>query len=465
MDFKVILLSFVVLFTTLCGCSTWQINSKDSSNNLSREISSITQSSLVTPTRADWNFVSMNLNLKGLIYTPFFVDGQKLTLYSGGYGGGKTNRALKLEIDLSKSPPTSTKKIAIKEGPSFPYYGYFHAPRVARNGNELWMLIEVAGCYNGCNDEAPPKRLAVYRSMNNGNDWTFLDFVHVDGKKYVDQWNAHTGLIYNPNGNSKIDLTQLANNRFITIGENKDLLVSADGIHYQSVTINHPFPKDRFIFASLVKTPYGFHLTSSANWSDRYFTTTVRHLFSKDLINWYALESHSFLRNPTFYKGVHLSYDEKTDKLWAISPCKNDDQCSIVAWMKAKDFLVPSQEPADSSSIPIGEYVHIDGKTALIISKKIIDTKELYNVRFSDGTFKNDYSPEMIARPLSGYQKEGCLDGFQNNKVCVGDTIYVYNKVASIIGIKKSLLNTKYALKFANGEVGINYYSWAFSLP
>lgn len=453
--------SFVII--SLFGCSTSHVSSSGTESN--RNISSIIEIDRVTPIRANWNFVALNVNLNGLVYTPFFVNGQKLTFYSGGHGAKvKRNNALKLEVDLTSKNPILFQKMIIKEGPSFPYYSYFRAPRVAKNGDELWMLVEVAGCYNGCNDAENPKSLAVYHSLNDGNDWTFLDFAKVDGQRYVSQWNAHTGLIFNPNGSSSLDLKNLGNNRFITIGEKKELMVSADGINYTSVAINHPFPQDRFIFASLVKTPYGYHITSSANWSDSYYTTTVRHLFSKDLVNWYAIESNSFLKNPKFYKGVHLSYDDQTNLLWAVSPCGTADSCSLVASMKARNFLKVNQSEESEKKLSVGEYVHIDGKTAMIVSLKKIDTTILYNVRFSDGTYKGDYTLEMLKLPLKGYQKEGCLDGFWN-KICIGDTVYVNKQYGSIIGIKKSLLNTKFSVKFANGEVATDYYSWALSLP
>ncbi len=449
------------LFSTilLCGCSSILVNTD--SLTATREISSVSQNDKVTGSRAEWEFLSFNLNTNGLIYTPFFVSGNTLTLFSGGHGGVKNNGALKHEIELSDHNQKSSEKVIIKDGPSSPYYTYFHAPRVAKVGDDLWMLVEVAGCYNGCNPTEYPKRLAAYQSKNNGNNWTFLGFVKVNGNDYVDKWNANTGLIFNPNGSQTIDLINLTKNRFVTIGDNQDLLISTDGINFTSVKIKHPFSKDRFIFASLIKTRYGYHLTSSSNWSDSYYTTTVRHLFSKDLMNWYILESNSFLRNPNYYKGIHLSYDEKEDRIWALSPCGTAKKCTWLASMKAKDFLKESNK---YQTINVGEYVHVDGKTAMITAINDDAAKPVFDVRFSDGIFKNNYTEEMMSFPLAGYEKEGCLDGIWN-KLCVGDTVYINKNVASIIGIKKSLLNTKFAVKFSNGEVSANLYNWSLTLP
>lgn len=457
-------ISILICCLFLQSCSTFNETTLtiNSESQINRDISSVSSSDKVTPVRADWEILTTRININGLPYTPFFVRGDRFTFYSGGYGGGvKQNYALKLEVELSKINQPPRQKVTIKEGPNFPIYSYFRAPRVAKNGNELWMLMEVSGCYKGCDTTENPKSLAVYVSTNDGDDWTFLDFVKVDGKRYVSQWNAHTGLVYNSLGSSQIDLNNLTNNRFVTLGENQDLLVSADGINYHKVKINHPFEKDRFIFASLVKTKYGYHIASSANWNDRYFTTTVRHLFSKDLVNWYAIESNSFLKNPKFYKGVHLSYDEATDRLWAISPCGIADFCSIAAAMKARDFLSPTTQSTTEKVLKPGEYVDVGGKSAMIIKHQPSEAGSAYDVLFSNGEYKSGVKKDLMQFPLSGYQRKGCLKSVWN-EICIGDPVFANNKYGSIIGIKNGLLNTKYAIRFNNGEVVINYYSWAF---
>jgi hypothetical protein len=145
MRLKVILLFFSLFMVGVIGCSTAQVGSSESESN--RNISSIIEIDRVTPVRANWNFIALNVNLNGLPYTPFFVKGNKLVFYSGGYGGKvKRNNALKLEVDLTSKNPTLFQKTIIKEGPSFPYYSYFRAPRVAKMATSCgcWSKLRVA---------------------------------------------------------------------------------------------------------------------------------------------------------------------------------------------------------------------------------------------------------------------------------------------------------------------------------
>jgi hypothetical protein len=414
--------------------------------------------------RVDWNIVSTSLNIKGYVYSPFFVNGQEIVLYTGGSGVDPGNGVLKLTSPLSGSSLSSEKRV-VGSGPDLAQYNYFRAPRVAKSGNELWMLVEVSGCYTGCDSTQFPKSLAAYRSMNNGQTWSFLNFVNVNGQRYVSQWFAHTGLVYNPQGSTTLDLVNLPNNRFVTIGENRDIFVSADGVSYTSVPMNHPFPKDRLVFASLAKTPYGYHLTSSANWNDAYYTTTVRHLFSKDLKNWVPIESNSYLKNPLFYKGIHLSYDEVSGKLWALSPCGSDGACGFVAWLEPKDYSNPALATPPSELVPVGEFVHINGKTAMITGHVKTGNIIKYKIRLADGTYDSGYTKEMFVLPLASYKRQGC---FVSNAetICVGDAVYVGGNVASIMGIHDSNPSTfKYALKFANGVVDTGYTRPMLQLP
>lgn len=417
--------------------------------------------------RVDWNFVSANFNAGPYAYTPFFVDDQNITMYSGGAGVNPNNGFLVLNTSLSNE--SVIEKVQISVGPDLKHYNYFRAPRVARSGSELWMLIEVSGCYSGCNSDLYPNRLAVYHSKNNGANWRFLDFVSVDGVPYVGKWFGHTGLIYNAKGSQTLDLKNLTQNRFITIGENRDIFVSADGINYKSISMNHPFPKDRLVFASMANTPFGFHLTTCANWSDKYYTTTVRHLFSKDLKNWYPIESNSYLKNPQFYKGIHLSYDEKSKKLWAISPCGSSDKCSFLAWLEPKDYLDPKQNSLATDYLPNGEFVHISGYTVMILNHQKKENTYTYQVRFADGTIDSGYTKEMFTLPLASYKRQGCEsgDGGGVARLCVGDTVYVNGLAASLMGYNQvNSSATNYAIKYSHsGIVDTGYTREMISLP
>ncbi|MBC7713340.1 MAG: hypothetical protein H7177_08375, partial [Rhizobacter sp.] len=302
-------------------------------------------------------------------------------------------------------------------------------------------------------------------SLDDGNTWTFVGFVNVDGKRYVSQWMAQTGLVWNPNGSKDLDLKDLTNNKFITIGENRDMFVSNDGVNFKSIKMNHPFPKDRLVFASLAKTPFGFHMMTCANWSDRYYTMAVRHLFSKDLVNWYPIESSTFLKNPQFYKGVHLTYDEPSKKLYAISPCGSTKGCSFVAWTEAKDYLDPNTNDQKNEFVPVGEFVFIKDRTAMIIDHQTSNIGEKYKVRFSDGTYDSGYTKDMFVFPLKSYKRQGCIN-MGKETLCVGDAVYIGSDVASIMGYyNNDPSKIKFAIKFANGKVDSGFTRDMLTLP
>lgn len=452
----------ILVLISFMGCAELS-----TSTHSTRTISSIqndTQSSNLEI--LDWHIVTTKLRGLNYVYTPFEMNNSMATLYTGGAGVNPGNGVLKLTTTLSDNNSMS-EKFVIRKGPDLKNYNYFRAPRVARNGDEVWMVVEIAGCYSGCDSKDHPKSLGVYNSSDAGKTWKFLDYLMVDGSRFVANWYGHTGLIYNAKGDSEINLSDLTKNKFITIGENKNIFVSADGVHYRSIPMNHPFPKDRLVFASIAKTPYGFHMMTCANWSDKYYTTTVRHLFSKDLVNWIPLESTSSLKNPDFYKGIHLSYDEKSDRLWAISPCGTSDACSIGAWLTPKDYLAP-QTSKQSDLIPVGEFVSYNGDTAMILdrtSANSTNSKITYKIRYSSGTIDSGFTKDMFQFPLANYDRQGCEKNIES-PLCVGDAIYINGNLASLMGIHYGDSNgVKYAVKFSNGTVDTGYYRSMIALP
>ena len=450
-NFKLLTILFLII-----SCS--HIN-----QNQSRTISSLSYDPKPSNLEnLDWHFVTTNFKGLNYVYTPFFVEDKKITLFTGGAGSKPNNGVLKLESRI-ESNNQMKESFVIKTGPDLTNYNYFRAPRVAKVGNELWMLVEISGCYEGCDTKDSPKTLGVYRSSNNGSSWTFLDYMTVDGNRFIAKWFGHVGLIYRPDGSKEIDLKDLTKNKFVTIGENRDIYVSADGIHYTSIPMNHPFPKDRLVFASIAQTPFGYHLMTCANWNDKYYTTTVRHLFSKDLINWIPIESSSALKNPVFYKGVHLSYDEKSNKLWALSPCGTSSACSLAAWITPKDFSLPTVEK--NEVIPVGEYIHYKGNTAMILEHSLRNEVMTYKIRFWNGTIDSGYTKEMFTFPLQNYNRQGCVSK-DKAALCIGDAVYVQGKLASIIGLYQNTgFENKFALRFSNGVVDTGYLQSMLQLP
>ena len=150
----------------------------------SRDINSVSKLNPNTFPRVDWQFASTSFPFNTLVYTPFFINGDELVFYSGGYGVNPANGILRLTTNLS-GQTILTEKTVLNSGPDLKNYNYFRAPRVAQNGSELWMLTEISGCYNGCDSAENPKSYAVYRSKDNGTSWSFIDFAKVDGKKLI----------------------------------------------------------------------------------------------------------------------------------------------------------------------------------------------------------------------------------------------------------------------------------------
>ncbi len=412
----------------------------------------------------DWQFETSTFPNLRYVYTPFIVsEDNKLTLFTAG-GGVDPGNGIRMLTTNTKGTIPVAEKMLIPVGPDLKNYNYFRAVRVDKNGDEMWMITEVAGCYTGCDNETFPKKLASYYSSDSGKTWRFISYVNVDGKPYVGSWSAHTGLVWNPNGSETLDLENYANNRFITTGEDRNIFISNDGVNFKSIVMKYPFPHDRLIFTSMAKTPYGFHMMNCANWSDKYYTTTVRHLFSKDLVNWYPIESSTFLKNPDFYKGVHLSYDGKNDKLWAISPCGSEKGCSFVAWTKPKDYLENTNTSRDKDILPVGEFVDYKGRTAMIIENTKTNNLVKYKVRFWNGAYGSGYTKDKFTFPLENYKRQGCVVVGEDT-LCVGDAVYINSTAASIMGhYDEDQAKIKFAIRYANGQIFNGFTREMFNL-
>lgn len=288
-----------------------------------------------------WNIHTSTYQHMNLVYTPFFVGESEITFYSGGPGVNPGNGIRELKSDLAGTKGF-TGNVIIGTGPDAKDLNYFRGVRVAKSGNEMWLITEVARCYTGCDPNGNIRRQAVYQSVDSGANWNFKGLMTVDGQLHVAAWRAHTGLIFNPNGDWNVNFSDLTKNRFVTNGEKIDgvsqIFISANGIDFFAVPITHAFPNDNFVFSSLAQTPFGYHMMAGANWTDAAGVTIVRHLYSTDLIRWYTLESESVLKNKNFYKGVHLSFDPARQILWAFSSCGSTQACGILAWLQPKTF-------------------------------------------------------------------------------------------------------------------------------
>ncbi len=117
-----------------------------------------------------------------------------------------------------------------------------------------------------------------------------------------------------------------------------------------------------------------------------------------------------------------------------------------------------------TETVPTGEFVNINGQTAMIISMLKVAGKETYKVRFSNGNYESGFTKNKISFPLASYKRQGCIES-DNWQLCVGDAVYVNQTLATIMGYNDSdLLDIKYALKFTTGIVNAGYTKAMLSL-
>jgi hypothetical protein len=290
-----------------------------------------------------WNFVTQTYDGMYNNYTPFFVDGSKLTFYTGGPGMSSGNGLVRIEGDMNEVLYSRT---IVHTGPDAYNLNYFRGVSSSRakipnsRDYEHWLIAEVSRCYSSaqCNKAGSIIRMAVYRSTDSGTNWTYQGLMTLNGQPYY-QWEANDALVFDPTKPAVVDTVNPTNNRFIMFGSMNTILISADGVNYRSVLTQWPssIASDSAVFVSMEKTPYGFHMMAGANWDEQRGTTIVRHLFSRDLKTWKVLETKSVMKNPRFYKGVHLRYDPSTNRLWAFSGCEASS-CGYLAWMTPEPF-------------------------------------------------------------------------------------------------------------------------------
>jgi hypothetical protein len=308
-----------------------------------------------------WNFVTKSYANMPKNYTPFFVDGSTLTFFAGGDNAPSGHAGNGIGRYKGSLTSVSSASTVIATGPDRVELNYFRGVSSARaripgsTNQEHWMIAEVTRCYSAieCDIRGRIIRMAVYRSLDNGLHWSFQGLVTVNGKAYG-QWGASDALVFDPSKPAAIDLVNPQNNRFIMFGNKNTMLVSADGVNFKSVAMKWPseISTDTPVFVSLQKTPFGFHMMAGSNWDNLVGTQTVRHLFSKDLINWKVIE----LKTPSkskYYKGVHLRYEPATNRLWAFSSGGRKDPSGYLSWITPRDFSISAPAPAPAP-VPAG---------------------------------------------------------------------------------------------------------------
>jgi len=275
----------------------------------------------------NWNIQSANYaSGSSGYYNSFFVNGSTMTMYNNHglvYAAGQLTRGIG---NLAGIP---TWQVLVPSGPEVALQ-WLRAPAVVKGSDgKWWTIIEATQCYN-C---ASPRRVLTY-SSNDGVSWTYQGMTML-GKGPMPSWQGTMALVYQPEKPNAIDLDDPTNNRFVYIVGSL-LTVSADGVHFTYVNANWPFPGDDPVFASLAKTPYGWHLMAGDKWLDCCGVIQVRHLFSTDLKTWKVLETATSVK--AGIKGVNLYYEAATNRLWAYSHSGVPYGGGRLFWLTAKSF-------------------------------------------------------------------------------------------------------------------------------
>lgn len=276
-------------------------------------------------------------------YSPFYIDSETQNLYF--FGSGKAdhpgNGVYLHRGNFDGVEPAGWR--VIHEGPNSKTHNYFRAVAMGRAyrtdglSDEVWLAAEVTHSYA----RAKNIRLGMYRSVNKGHSWEFQGLVKANGKMYAG-WDGHSGLVYQPDKPREIDVNNVAENRFILIAKRDWFLVSNDGLNFKKAPVSWPFSEDILVFASMIRTPYGYHIMSGDSWVPGRGTTRVRHLFTRDFKTWTVLEENTSFRPPDNYKGIQLTYEPYANKIWAFSDCtmRGGYRCKTgkLGWIEARDY-------------------------------------------------------------------------------------------------------------------------------
>lgn len=334
---------FLIIFFILSACSSYIKNG--------RSISSHEGTSKVT-----WNIITENYStiINGLgwgdvqslgFYKPVYIDlvNQKLQFFGAGPANHPGNGIYMHFGDFLGVEKSGWR--VIHEGPNKKTHNYFRAVAVGRAysdaglSKEMWLASEVTHSYLG----AKNIRMAVYRSEDNGFHWEYKGLLTVGGKKYSG-WDGHSGLVFQPDKPDKINKKNIAENRFILIAKRDWFLVSNDGVNFEKAPISWPFPNDIPVFASMIRTPYGYHIMSGDDWVQLVGTSHVRHLFTKDFKTWTILEENTPFRPAGNYKSIQLTYEPIQKRVWAFSDCSKEvrTKCKTgkMGWIEAKDYEI-----------------------------------------------------------------------------------------------------------------------------
>lgn len=266
-------------------------------------------------------------------YNSFRVEGSTVTMWNnlGKQTAGKLYRG------TGNLSSISSWGVVIPKGPEYELQ-WLRTPAVSKGAagteSDYWDIQEATRCY-ACG--APIYQKVSYSSPN-GINWTYRGVVQLDGKP-MPSWDGSMAMVYDASKPYGLDTQNLANNRFVYIltTPSPKVCISYDGVNFTSFPLVWPIAGDAPVFASLARTPYGWHILAGDKWGPN-GVTYLRHVFSTDLRTWKVLEVNSPVKSKAGYKAGNLFYDASRNRLWAFGPSGQANVGGNLFYLTARAF-------------------------------------------------------------------------------------------------------------------------------
>lgn len=266
-------------------------------------------------------------------YNSFQVVGSTVTFWNN-LGKSTAGKLYRGTGNLTK---ISSWSVVIPQGPEYELQ-WLRTPAVSKGAagtqTDYWLIQEATRCY-AC---GAPRYEKVAYSSPDGIHWTFQGIVMLDGAK-MPSWDGSMALVYDASKPYALDTQNLGNNRFVYIltTPSPKVCISYDGVNFVSFPLAWPIAGDKPVFASLARTPYGWHILAGDKWGTN-GVTYLRHIYSPDLRAWKVLESNSPVKSKYGYKSGNLYFDAARNRLWAFGPSGSASVGGNLFWLTARSF-------------------------------------------------------------------------------------------------------------------------------
>ena len=269
-------------------------------------------------------------------YNSFRVEGSSVTMWNN-LGRSTAGKLYRGTGNLSSITASSWKAV-IPQGPEYELQ-WLRTPGVSKGAvgtqEDYWNIQEATRCY-AC---GAPRYEKVAYSSPDGIHWTFRGIVMLDGAK-MPSWDGSMALVYDASKPYGLDTQDLGNNRFVYIltTPSPKVCISYDGVNFVSFPLAWTIAGDKPVFASLARTPYGWHIMAGSKWDSNIGVPYLRHVFSRDLRKWKVLETNSPVKSKSGYKAGNLYFDSARNRLWAFGPSGSASVGGNLFWITAKVF-------------------------------------------------------------------------------------------------------------------------------